>query len=590
MSLSILNSEQRKKYQLLILVGTLSGLLDFFGVIVFGIIGTLAVRGIQNIKPSPRIENILDFFNLAHQDFRITLAILTLVGTLFLIAKSFVSIFITRRQIFFLNQLSANYANQLLRWMFLRGLAQVKQIPAQDMRFYALHASKALTTGVLASFSMVFIDLFLLILMVVALFITSPLVALSTATLFGLLGIILHKKQEKSAFNLGARSGLMQRDLDKQISELASSYRIVAVKGQLDTRIESLEGQNIQLARVHAESIFLPSVGKYVLELSLIICVFLISTLQFIFYDAARSIGVLAIFLVAGSRIAPAMLRIQQSILSIRANMGTVQTTSKVMSEALRNLSTDLKPRTDKHQTFLNVNYWYPDEETPTLKEINMSISSGEKIAIVGPSGSGKSTLVDLMLGLLKPSQGRIQISGVDASEAITLWPGRLSYLPQDTFISQGSLKDNILFGTQFGEENDDQLWELLSAVRLFDRFVNSKDGLDTVLGDGNLLLSGGERQRLGLARALVTKPNLLILDEATSALDLETESSVIETILNFDMHLTLVIITHRLTSISQVDNIYLIREGRIVDKGSYSELSKTNNFFKELIYQPKLR
>jgi ATP-binding cassette subfamily C protein len=194
------------------------------------------------------------------------------------------------------------------------------------------------------------------------------------------------------------------------------------------------------------------------------------------------------------------------------------------------------------------------------------------------------------MLGLLKPSQGRIQISGVDASEAITLWPGRLSYLPQDTFISQGSLKDNILFGTQFGEENDDQLWELLSAVRLFDRFVNSKDGLDTVLGDGNLLLSGGERQRLGLARALVTKPNLLILDEATSALDLETESSVIETILNFDMHLTLVIITHRLTSISQVDNIYLIREGRIVDKGSYSELSKTNNFFKELIYQPKLR
>ena len=206
------------------------------------------------------------------------------------------------------------------------------------------------------------------------------------------------------------------------------------------------------------------------------------------------------------------------------------------------------------------------------VQDITLSIPAGETTAIVGPSGAGKSTLADLLLGLLTPSQGQLLIDGTPLGPDLrTSWRHRIGYVPQDTFLFHDSVRANLLWASPDASEED--LWRALRLASA-DEFVAAlPGGLDTILGDRGVLVSGGERQRLSLARALVRRPALLILDEATSSLDSENEARIQHAIDSLHQQMTIVIITHRLSTIRGADLIHVVDQGRLVESGSWDEL-----------------
>ena len=200
-------------------------------------------------------------------------------------------------------------------------------------------------------------------------------------------------------------------------------------------------------------------------------------------------------------------------------------------------------------------------------------MNPGEFVAIVGSSGAGKTTLVDLMLGALEAKTGEIEIAGCSPRETFSKWPGSVAYVPQDSPIINGTIRENLGLGYPLQEVSNEICWESLKLARLEEFVETLPNKLDSFVGDRGTQLSGGQRQRLGIARALITSPKLLILDEATSALDGITESEIADSLRNIKAQTTLIIIAHRLSTIKEADRVYFMDRGTVKGVGTFSEL-----------------
>jgi ABC-type multidrug transport system fused ATPase/permease subunit len=220
-----------------------------------------------------------------------------------------------------------------------------------------------------------------------------------------------------------------------------------------------------------------------------------------------------------------------------------------------------------------NVSFAYPNSSYLALNDINLKIAEGSIVAVVGPSGAGKTTLIDVLLGVLSPSSGEIRIASKSPLEAVSTWPGAIAYVPQDILISNSSIRENVSMGYPIELASDDLVWDALTLAQLGPFTESLPNGMDTKTGDRGSRLSGGQRQRLGIARAMFTKPNLLVLDEATSSLDGETEAELSAAILKMKGKVTIVMIAHRLVTVKNADLIVYMDNGRIVASGSFDEI-----------------
>jgi ABC-type multidrug transport system fused ATPase/permease subunit len=234
---------------------------------------------------------------------------------------------------------------------------------------------------------------------------------------------------------------------------------------------------------------------------------------------------------------------------------------------------------TTEHQGFNpqikldKVSFSYPGSTTKTLSEIDLMIEIGKKIAIVGPSGAGKTTLVDLILGIIPVDAGKITISGFEPLQSIKKWPGAIAYVPQDVMIFDASILENIALGFPSEPITKSLAEDALQEAQLIDFVDNLPEGINTRVGNRGMKLSGGQRQRLGIARALFTRPKLIILDEATSALDGQTESNMTASILGLDQTVTVLMIAHRLSTVRDADLVIYIENGEIKARGSFDEV-----------------
>jgi ATP-binding cassette subfamily B protein len=225
-------------------------------------------------------------------------------------------------------------------------------------------------------------------------------------------------------------------------------------------------------------------------------------------------------------------------------------------------------------------------KEKQVLTNVNLEIKEKTKVAFVGETGSGKSTIIKLIAGLIKPQSGIIQIDGVDLNKIkLDSYYNYLSYLSQDSPIFDGTLKENIVFDKDI---SDEKIIEVLKLVELEKFYSKLKNGLQTELGEKGILISGGERQRIALARLFFDDSKIIILDEATSAMDNITEEKVMENIMKKLNGRTFIIIAHRLNTIKNVDEIFVIKNGEIIDNGTYKKLQKTSEYFQELSLKKK--
>jgi len=231
-----------------------------------------------------------------------------------------------------------------------------------------------------------------------------------------------------------------------------------------------------------------------------------------------------------------------------------------------------------------NIVFTYPDKNEITLDHLNIDIQVNSVVGIVGPSGAGKSTLIDIILGLIEPQQGQLKIDDelIDKSNR-RFWQNTIGFVAQTIFLSEGSISENIAFGIP--KEQID-IYKVQNALKLahLDEFVESlKNGIDTKVGERGIQLSGGQRQRIGIARALYQKAEVLIFDEATSSLDGITEKMIMDAIHDFSGKKTIILIAHRLKTVQKCDEIFYLEKGKVVDRGSYDELIKKNENFRNM-------
>lgn len=303
----------------------------------------------------------------------------------------------------------------------------------------------------------------------------------------------------------------------------------------------------------------------------------------------ADLLPLLALYGYAGFRIIPSVNRILLNLGNIRYGAGAVD---PLYADFVA-LGTGQPPRDDRPAgrelpfteglTLDHVTFRYDGGAAPVLHDLCLTIRPGESIGIVGTTGAGKSTLVNLLLGLLPPSSGRITVDGVDVATALRVWQDKIGYVPQEIFLIDDSLRQNILFGLDEGTVASDRLADALRSAQLEDFVARLPGGLDAPVGERGVRLSGGERQRIAIARALVRSPELLVFDEATSALDLQTERDLVRAIAALHGTRTLIVIAHRLSMVRDCDRIVFLSDGRIADVGSFDELAARNAEFRSL-------
>ncbi len=578
--ISVFSRKDRRKIGLVVILQTLLGAMDLLGVMLIGIIGSLAVTGIQSSGPGIRVSKVLEILHLEAFSFQEQTAILGIIATAVLIGRTILSVVFTRKVLFFIGRRSAIISSDLVNRLLQQNILQINSKSIQETIYASTNGVVSVTMGVVGTAVILIADVSLLAVMAAGLFFVDPIIALCSFLLFSGVGIVLYQIMHRKATKFGKLNAELNIRSNEKISEVLTSYREATVRNRRSYYAQEIGNARMELSNALAELSFMPSISKYAIEASMVIGAVTIAGLQFSLQDSKHAIATLAVFLAAGSRIAPAILRVQQGSIAIKSGIGSAQQTLELIDSLKHitvitrndNIQFDHKEFSPSLQ-FKDVSFKYPGSSKFAIQDINLDISEGSLIAIVGPSGSGKTTIVDLLLGMFEPTSGSILISGKRPNLCLSEYPGSIGYVPQDVAIIEGTVRENVSMGFPIQLATDKRVSEALQTAKLLDFIKSLPNDLDSSVGPRGSKLSGGQRQRLGIARAMFTSPKLLILDESTSALDAHTEYEVTKAISEIPYAITKVVIAHRLSTVLNADVVYYVENGQIKAHGTFAEV-----------------
>lgn len=580
-SIRILPIKVRHRVYLVVIIQIFMGFLDLIGVLTIGMIGSLAVNGIQSKGPGGRVQEFLSIIGLSNLTFQNQVAILGVIASAFLISRTVLSVIIVRKTMFFLSRRSSEISAQLVKKLLAQNISFVRERSTQETLFALTTGVSLITTGIIGSLVSLIADSTLILVLSTGLLVVNFQIAISTFLLFGFIGVYLYFKLHKKAEVLAAESTLLTINSNEKLLQVIDSYREMIVRNRRYYFAEEISKIRNKISDVSAELAFMPNVSKYTIEVATIVGILLISASQFLLQDATQAVAALAIFLVVSARIAPAILRMQQCAIQIKSATAASALTFEFIDRLkdfteIQNPGDNLDFRHEKFKplvTIQDVNFTYPDSTNESISNVNLEILVGEQIAIVGASGAGKTTLIDLLLGIISPNSGQIEISNRNPEDAIKSWPGAIAYVPQDIKIVSGSILENILLGYSNNSLNTFYLNRAIEISKLSDFIKSVPDGINYQVGEFGNRLSGGQKQRLALARALYSNPKILILDEATSSLDAETEHAISAAIKGLKGSHTVIIIAHRLSTVRDADKVVYLENGKIAAQGTFNEV-----------------
>lgn len=588
-SLRLLSPSNRRRLTFAALLQMSTTVLDIIGVLLLGLVGVLAASAVEgNGIPAP-VDDIINATALANLS-DIQLALLGAgIAALLLIAKGVFSLAIIRQILKFLARRSAEVSARLARRFLSQQLTDVERESSQTCS-YALGAGvTAAISGTLGYAVVGLSEAVLIVTMGLVLMLIDPVVTLAAFCYFAVIAMLLHLWLGRWAATAGTRVADAEVQGITTIQECVVAYRELLVSNRRDFYERQFEGIRIRGSAASADTQFITQVPKYVLEASLVVGAVLLGTTQLTNPDPTRAIGILALFLAAGTRIMPSILRLQGALTGIRGAMGLAQLTfdlSDRMESATHpndqsDLSDSLAVRNDPERgsqpsvELVNVTFTYPNASEVAVNNVSLTLEHGTSLAVVGSTGAGKSTLADLVLGVIRPTSGHVRIYGRNPLDLASERPGLVSYVPQSVALVSGSVRDNVALALDRQQVDDDVVWACLEQSQLAD-LIAARGGLDCPVGERGVRLSGGQRQRIGIARALYTSPSLIVLDEATSSLDATTESLVTKVLHGLKGTVTTVTIAHRLATIREADVVAYLEHGRLIATGSFEEVKST--------------
>ena len=432
--------------------------------------------------------------------------------------------------------------------------------------------------------------------MAMAVFFYNPLVALVGLSVFALAYLFLYRTVRRRLVRNGQTITQAQRQRFKLMGEGFGGIKDALLLGRQDIFTQRFDKASVDFAKAQGTTQAMGQVPRYAMEL-----VAFGSVIFLIFYLLATHKGnlgtilpVLSVYALAGFKMLPAFQQVYTSVSQIRGNLASFEAlrddlrASAVVDGGENEPFTPVPVEyrwTAKHAIRLdNVRFTYPGKLEPALDGLSIDIPINKVIGLVGASGSGKSTAIDLLMGLILPCQGSLLIDGVPVTEKTRrAWQNSLGFVPQSIFLADSSIRENIGFGLPLEAIDEQRVKRAASMAHLDELLDELPEGLNTRVGERGVQLSGGQRQRIGIARALYHDADVLILDEATSALDGITEKLIMDAIHDFSGKKTIIMIAHRLATVKQCDSIYLLANGRVVDKGNYFDLEKNNKIFQRM-------
>ena len=590
-ALALLTRRDRRLFGVSILLQMATSLLDLAGVLLLGLVGALAVTTIQS-QPTPAfIEQLAQSIGLGELGPQELVAVFAGAAGLLLLGKSLISSILTRRVFVFLANRQALVAARLSRELLTRPLTFIQMRSSQETAYALIQGTGSATLVLLGQLVIVVTESTLLVVLGVALLFLDPVVTLASIAYFGVLALLLQRVMGNWASRLGTTIARADIASLNAVQEALGAYREVSVAHRREMYANRIQDLRWESSRVASDRLFIQQFPKYVFEAALVLGGLALAGFLFLTEDSVAAVGTLALFLAAATRVMPSLLRLQGAALGLRDAAGAAEPAFELARDlghptylqGERESDQDIKAVLEGgHQGFegrialSNVSFQYPGASEESVREVCLEVDPGASVALVGRSGAGKSTLADLILGILEPTHGRTEVSGLPPAQALERWPGAVAYVPQETFLVNGTVRENVALGLPRGAVNDDRIRRALERAHISDFLREERDGLDTSLGEGGLRLSGGQRQRIGIARALYTDPLLLVLDEATSALDSETEEAITETLAELEGQVTTVVIAHRLSTVRHVDHMVYLEDGRILAQGTFEQVRQS--------------
>lgn len=394
--------------------------------------------------------------------------------------------------------------------------------------------------------------------------VTIVLVILFVFIFFGIFKVLKPRLKVFAKNNQKYHSGMI-----KWIQQSLGAIKDIKILQKEQFFINKYYDSSVQYASAQKHYRFLEQFPRLLIESFVVsVILFVIICLLYRGIDASTIIIQMAVFAMAAFRLMPSMNRMQVAVNALMYFMPSINVVYRDLknTRVVGYLKQDenKKINIEKGICINNISYKYPNTEKYIFKDISFNIQKGRSVGFEGPTGAGKTTIVDVILGLLNPTDGSITVDNVNVHKNRSNWFSKIGYVPQFIYLTDDTIKNNILF---YDDENvdNDKLNTVIEQAQLKEFIDSLPNGLDTIVGERGIRLSGGQRQRIGIARALYKKPEILVLDEATSALDNDTEKAVMQAIEHLYGKITMLVIAHRLTTIEKCDEIYKIDKGTLI-------------------------
>jgi len=464
----------------------------------------------------------------------------------------------------------------------------IKNNPSALIRNLTLSVHGAINT-ILSTLSIIRESLILIVIFIL-LFLNEPVVSVSVFSILILITGLFMFFTKQTLLSRGEQVQLLHEEQLRTINHSIGSIRETKVLNREDYLANLFKGQIDKIEKHAFFAYFLTQTPRLFLEFIAVLAVAVIAILLVIINLSNEQIlPMISLLAVCAIRLIPAFNLIISSLSSRRFSMASF----KIVSREIINVPIEDKFRNnnsigeksykkyffENQIKFENVFFSHENSNAKILQNIFLEIRQGQKIGIIGKSGAGKSTLIDLILGLIKPTKGKILMDNLNLDYNLRDWQKQIGYVPQDIYLLDDTIKNNIAFGLNANDINQEAILKSIELSRLKDYVSSLEKKENTFVGNRGIRVSGGQRQRIGIARALYHNPKILIMDEATSSLDTFNEKKIMEEIYNTAENMTLIMVTHRHKSVSNCDKIYLMDSGKIIDEGKFADLEKRHSF-----------